>query len=217
MPSPDFDIRGAVQQLYAEADWPQRVLCMMRPLICPFSRVANCVPMGSTVLDVGCGSGIFLNTLAHEQRISSGLGVDFSSRAIDTALTAAKQIPERLRPKFFCGSANEISWNEPLSVITIIDLLHHIPANAQRCLVARLAEKVDDKGCLIVKDIAPRPRWRAWANRIHDLLLTRQWVSYVEPSALENWMRELGFTLSHREQIDMLWYRHDIFVFVRDA
>src|SRR5687767_5250391 len=56
-----------------------------RPYICPFEELLPIVPTGSSVLDVGCGAGLFLGLLAVEGKIRSGVGFDSAASAIRIA------------------------------------------------------------------------------------------------------------------------------------
>src|SRR4051812_27234243 len=52
----------------------QRFITAWRPTICPLERLVECVPKNSRVLDIGCGTGLFLFLLARNNRILSGEG-----------------------------------------------------------------------------------------------------------------------------------------------
>lgn len=52
-------------------------------------------------------------------------------------------------------------------------------------------------------------------NRVHDLVLARQWIHYVRTEDVERWARAEGLVLVHSADVDMLWYRHELRVFHR--
>jgi ribosomal protein L11 methylase PrmA len=62
-----------------------------RPYICPFHLLVDCIPRAS-VLDVGCGAGLFVLLMARLGRIRSAVGFD----ADDVAIRAAQNIAAKL-------------------------------------------------------------------------------------------------------------------------
>jgi cyclopropane fatty-acyl-phospholipid synthase-like methyltransferase len=108
----------------------------------------------------------------------------------------------------------EDPWPEgPFGVVSIIDVLHHVPLDARRGLFEQAAAHLRQGGLLIYKDMAQRPVWKATANRIHDLILARQWIHYLPVELVEQWMAELGFRLTQSEEISMYAYQHQLRVF----
>lgn len=189
-----------------------------RPYICPFEELLPLVPRNSSILDVGCGAGLFLGLLAAEGRIRAGLGFDSAARAIATA----RQMSERLRRsgatatlEFLHRDASE-RWPEgEFDVVSMIDVMHHVPPLAQRLVFACAAQRVRPGGVLIYKDMAEAPAWRAWANRLHDLLLARQWIHYLPIGQLEGWAQELELTPIHAGSFNRYCYAHELRVFRR--
>ena len=100
-------------------------------------------------------------------------------------------------------------------VVLLVDVLHHIPPAAQRDVFRMAAEKVAPGGRLIYKDMAARPRWRAAMNRLHDLVMARQWIHYVPIQSVEQRGAAEQMQLTHAQDVNMLWYRHELRVFTR--
>ena len=93
--------------------------------------------------------------------------------------------------------------------------MHHIPPAKQRNIIAMAAEYVSRDGILLYKDMARRPLWRAWANRLHDLISAREWIHYVELNDIVAWAQAAGLILETTGAMNMLWYRHEWCVFRR--
>jgi 2-polyprenyl-3-methyl-5-hydroxy-6-metoxy-1,4-benzoquinol methylase len=205
------------RRLYAGQRWRWRVLQSLRPYICPFGEVLDLVPQHSRVLDVGCGSGVFLLLLASLGRIASGRGFDVSRDAIRAAQQASAAVPKEAGLTFEERAIEAGIPQGDWGVVSVIDVIHHVPPAHQAAFVKALCEAVPPGARLIVKDMVATPRWRALANRVHDLLLARQWVHHVAPVAVEQWVAGSGLRCIHRSSTNMLWYGHWTLVFERAA
>src|SRR5687767_1446958 len=84
-------LSGMARSLYVGGPVLMRKLQHWRPYICPFERLVEHVPVGASVLDVGCGCGLFLGLLAASGRKPRGVGFDVSGGAIDVAQAMAER------------------------------------------------------------------------------------------------------------------------------
>ncbi len=208
-----MDVEKAAAELFADAPALTRAMQRLRPRICPFDELLVLVPGGASGLDVGCGAGLFLGLLAHDRRIGSGLGFDADAGAIAVASRLRLLEPAKVRfeRRDAAGEWPDGKWD----VVSLIDVLHHVPVASQREVVERAAARVARGGILLCKDIAPRPRWRAFANRVHDLVLARQWVHHVSGAAIAGWAEAVGLVREQHRRIDRWWYAHEIVVLRR--
>jgi len=207
-------LAAAARRLYPSGPVFLRTFQHHRPYICPFEQLIPHVPRGCTLLDAGCGAGLFLGLLACEGRIARGLGIDISARAIAGARgMAASAAPgvlafERRDPGAF--------WpDERFDAVSMIDVLHHVgPRDQERFFRAAMA-RVRPGGRLIYKDMAPRPRWRAAMNRLHDLILAHQWIHEVPIARVESWAAAEGSRVASAGSATRFWYAHEWRVFER--
>lgn len=205
------------KRLYAAQRWRWRWLQSLRPYICPFGDVIALVPEKSRVLDVGCGSGLFLLMLASFGRLARGVGFDVSADAIAAAQAAATRLD---RPDLVEFSVRSVAQGIPKgdwSVVSVIDVIHHIPPAFQAGFIADLCAATPPGARLVIKDMVVTPRWRALANRMHDLLMARQWVHHAGPEQVEAWVADPAFVCVHRSRANLLWYGHWTLVFERRA
>jgi len=185
-----------------------------RPYICPFELLLEAVPAGSSVLDVGCGGGLFLALLSRMRAGVEGLGVDNSAAAIRCARAVAER--HRLRLRFEQRDVARGDWpTGEWDVVSLVDILHHIEPGRQREVLERSASLVKPSGVLLYKDMCRRPHWMATMNRLHDLLLARQWIHYLPVQRAEAWLKEAGLTLSTSADVCRLWYGHELRIFNR--
>jgi 2-polyprenyl-3-methyl-5-hydroxy-6-metoxy-1,4-benzoquinol methylase len=183
-----------------------------RPAICPFDALIEQVPRDSTVLDVGCGSGLFLGLLAGTGRLRSAMGFDSSAAAIGKAQQMQRRLPEPGRLSFECRSAAAEWPAGSFDVVSIIDVMHHVPPQHQASVIRIAASRIKPGGVLLYKDMVRRPFWRAAMNRLHDLVLARQWIHYAPIEDVRRWVREAGLVITLEQQHDMLWYGHEMLV-----
>ena len=205
------------RELYRDAKPGIKYKQAYRPYICPFHLLVDYVPSGASVLDVGCGAGLFILLMARLGRIRSGVGFDADEVAIHAAQDAAAKLLNRA-PIYFEQQSTHDRWpKSQFDVVSIIDVMHHLPPEKQPDLIAVAAEHLNEGGLLLYKDMASRPLWRAWANRLHDLASAQEWIHYAELDDVVDWAREAGLRLDCREAINMLWYRHEWCLFRRTA
>jgi 2-polyprenyl-3-methyl-5-hydroxy-6-metoxy-1,4-benzoquinol methylase len=183
------------------------MLMTYRPRICPYHRLVEHVPKGSSILDIGCGNGLWLLLLAELGWIYRGIGLDVSAEKIRIA-DALKQ-PDW--PLSFRHILIDEAWPEKVAdYATMIDVIHHIPPADQKKFVQSLRRV--GASSVIIKDIDPNPFWKRSANTLHDLVVAGQRPRYVHPSVLCEWLREIGYENQYHHRCDMLWYSHFIIV-----
>lgn len=215
------ELAADAQVLYAHGPFLFRKLQHLRPFICPFEALLPFVPPRASILDVGCGGGLWLNLLARRGLLSSGIGFDSSRAAIDLASAAAHRalssakVPASLT---FLHLDVRAPWPDgTFNAVSIIDVMHHVPPASQRDVLALAAAHVAPGGVLIYKDMCRRPHWRASMNRLHDLVMARQWIHYCPVQQVEQWAGELGLSLIHAAFHSRYWYGHELRVFTRPA
>ena len=214
------ELASLAASIYRESPPVRRLLMTLRPHICPFERLIESVPEGAAVLDVGCGAGLFLGLLAATGRRFRGVGFDASATAIREAAAMAALLKVQ-------GNAGELwfehrdvrsTWPEgPFDVVSIIDVMHHVPLDHRRALLEQARAALRPGGLLIFKDIGDRPRWRATANLLHDLLMTRELVRYTPLREVEAWGRVLAMEPLASERINRLWYGHDLMLLLKES
>ncbi len=202
-------------ELYADAPLVPRNMAKYRPYICPFHLLLDQFDRPKTVLDVGCGSGLLLGLLHKAGRLEKGIGFDSSHVAVEAGQKmAAKFAPETINIRYLDVGQ---PWPDGLfDVVSIIDVMHHVPPPVQKQVLLQAAAKVAPGGILLYKDMARRPVWRASMNRLHDLVMARQWIHYLPVKDAESWLAAERWKLPVSRDTSMLWYQHEMRVFSRD-
>jgi len=209
------DISETAGQIYVEGSWLRRQIQILRPFICPFHILIQHIPAKANIMDIGCGNGLFLNLLAKYSRIQSGLGIDADLGAVSLAKSVSDKLTYVRNLNFLCLSTQTDWPDESFDVVSMVDVLHHIKPKEQKLFIRAAVSHVKDGGLFVYKDIACRPHWRALANRLHDLVMAREWINYAPLNDVTSWVQNKGFTVKHKEVVDMLWYRHELIVFAK--
>ena len=201
------------RELYVEGPLVDRAMQHYRPYISPFELLIKAVPPGSRVLDIGCGGGLFLGLLSKTGRIRSGLGIDTSKQAIAVAVQMTARLQGAHGVRFEERSASTPLPAELFDVVSLLDVMHHIPPAHQRLVLEQAIERVAPGGRFIYKDMVAQPYWRALANRLHDLAIARQWIHYLPLDNAIEWAAAKGCVVIEKRTVNMLWYGHEIVVF----
>ena len=175
------------------------------------------MPDGATILDVGCGGGLFLALLASTGTRIDGVGVDVGSSQIALARRMSERFgKDRSVALQFHRLDIRRGWpTASYDVVSMIDVLHHVPPRQREPLIDRAAESIKPGGRFIFKDMCLRPRWRAWMNRLHDMALAREWITYTPIVHVESWITARGLRIIHAEDTSRLWYGHELRVFAK--
>jgi len=192
-----------------------RKLQHWRPYICPFEELIRHVPDNATVLDAGCGGGLFLALVAASGKRIIGRGFDISPVAIRTAQEMSNRAAKAGSTLHFEVRPVSDQWpGGQYDVVSLIDVAHHVPPPFQEEFLLAACRHVRPGGVLIYKDMCCRPRWRAAANSLHDLVLARQWVHYLPITRVEAWVAGASMELVYRaDRLNRLWYGHELRVF----
>src|ERR1700733_13012579 len=87
----------------------------------------------TTVLDVGCATGMLVEALRSE-------GID--ARGVDISEWAIEQVPESIRPYCRVGSITE-DLGGHYDLITCVEVLEHLPRSMASAAVANLCRHAD--------------------------------------------------------------------------
>jgi 2-polyprenyl-3-methyl-5-hydroxy-6-metoxy-1,4-benzoquinol methylase len=198
----------------------QRLLAHARPLICPVPPLVEAVGQPQSLLDIGCGGGAILGHLLARLSPGRALGCDINApyvaAAARVAAAAASARPgARYEARLLPTPA---VWpEESFECVILIDVLHHVPLEERRALVAGAAARVRPGGRLVIKEMDRRPWLCAMGNRLHDLVLTAEWVRYVDFPEVAAWVAAAGLRPGAFRRYRRYWYQHLLQVFHRDG
>ncbi|GAA4096309.1 class I SAM-dependent methyltransferase [Nonomuraea soli] len=212
-----FDRKLLIQDawnLYIDAPKALRLKQRLRVLVCPFEEVVGFVPQGATVLDIGCGSGLSLGLMAARGRQITGHGFDPSDVAIGLAQKMTTHTAHTGSTLTYERRDARTEWpTGTYDVVSMQDVIHHVPVPHQRDVFAKACASVRPGGIFIYKDMSLRPRWRNFFCRLHDLIIAREWIYPIPVATIETWAAEHGLTVEIAKTAHRVVYGNDLRVF----
>ncbi|CAB4865860.1 unannotated protein [freshwater metagenome] len=138
------------------------------------------------ILDIGCGSGVMSSYLTKFGHVT---GIDFSAPAIDIARL---MVPAG---DFRVGTVADLEHGETFDLITLFDVLEHIPRTDRSDFLATVFKLLSPGGMIVAS--TPHPGHIRWLREFHPELL--QIVDEeVEPAHL--------IEVAGRHQLEMVGY-----------
>ena len=192
-----------------------RLYCLLRFRIIRgrfLEEISQFLPAEGNVFEVGCGFGLFGLYFA---RVSPRLvirGVDVDEQRILLAQRARRRLGLG-NVAFAVGDALTVRLPDGLDACYVLDLLHHLPRNAARSLIAHVYEQLRPGGVFIVKDVDTRPRYKMAFTWLLDVLMTRgERPQYWSVADMTDALRTPGFEVICYAMVDVLPYPHELYV-----
>lgn len=148
-----------VLALYRGTTLGTRTIVKGRTLLSNLEFVEQRVPKSGTIVDLGCGHGLFSNLMALSSPDRQVIGIDLSPEKIKWARST---VGSRNNIQFLCGDFLNMDL-PPCDIITIVDVMYLLSADLQRNMLAFCRQNLKKEGLLVWKAQERRPRWKfAW-------------------------------------------------------
>jgi SAM-dependent methyltransferase len=207
---PDLPGRQALS-LYSDADRSTRLHTLVRWWSAPFPAIERALPETGRILEIGCGHGLFSAYAALSASGRSVHGVDIDPDKVLAARSAARNLQERLGDQpgarlDFAEAPSGAVPDGPWDAVVVVDVLYLLSEEEQRRLLLGALSTVTPGGVLVVKEMAPEPRWKARWNSIQETLAVRvlriteghPTFNFVPPSRIASWLRGAGATVQEQ-------------------
>jgi 2-polyprenyl-6-hydroxyphenyl methylase/3-demethylubiquinone-9 3-methyltransferase len=160
---------------------------------------------GKSVLDCGCGAGLFSEAMA--KKGARVIGLDLAEAVIRVARAHATD--SNLSIEYHCESMQAFAQRRPSScdVITCMELLEHVQEPVELLKACFLALKPD--GYLLLSTINRTAqaflKTIIGAEYVLGLLPkgTHHYRQLIKPSELAHWLREAGFAVGDRQGVSV--------------
>jgi SAM-dependent methyltransferase len=154
------------------------------------------------MVDVAGGQGAFSRAMCRRHEGLHATVLDLPpSAAVGRRIVEEQGFSERV--SFREGDVFELGLGEDLDVVSVFNLVHHLPEERDRELCRMAREALSPGGCLVIGDSArPEPGEEVSEHGAISSLLFYAWSHSrnFTPSEIRGWMREAGFAdvRSHR-------------------
>lgn len=190
-------VLSQLKDLYGTSIY-QTAFLSLRWIICPFLEMEKLIPSEGTILDVGCGIGIFSNLLSLSSSSRNVIGVDISEEKIKIASATIKN---RTNIKFIRGDIHSIEIND-IHGIVMSDFLHHLPYDIQQRILNKLGERLKENGVLLIKEIDPDDGMRFLMSALSDkLLYPRDKCFFIKQKDLTRYLDTIGFRVHAKKTL----------------
>lgn len=162
-----------------------------RAHICPFDDLINLIPQKSSVCDVGCGEGVLLLIISKFSEPKKIAGLDINQKVVKIAKERLNGCAQSARIEPFNGF-DLPDWLSEYNFFTMIDVLHHVPYPRQRGFLLSLIGKMKPGDTLLLKDICRKKIPWVYFNKLHDLIVAKEFGSERSSIEVGSWFADLA-------------------------
>lgn len=124
------------------------------------------IPPGQNVLDLGCGIGLLGLLLEARGFHNDTHGIEWD---VAKARFGQRLVEGRAGTRVVCGDLFQVPWPACL-VVTLLDVLHYLPAERQRALLARIGAHLPEGGRLLLRVMDAQAGGTAILTRLAEWL-----------------------------------------------
>ncbi len=179
-------------------------------------EIGQYLPEEGTILDIGCGFGLFSLYYAQLFPAARFRGIDLDARRVALASDAARRLG-LTNTSYAVGDAREYRADAEHAAAYMLDIVHHVPPETVPPLLSELHKAIRPGGRLIVKDVDTQPAYKRWFTHALDLLMSpRSVIHYWPAGELQALLERVGFRVYRHLMVDILPYPHVLYVCHRD-
>jgi len=175
-------------------------------------EIGQYLPDEGTVIDVGCGIGLFSLYYALGAPKLTIRGIDLNPNRVAMATAASKRLGIE-NVSYSKASAVGFAPEGTVQGAYILDVLHHIPEDAVEPLVSALFSSLVPGGRLLIKDVDTQPAYKRVFTHLLDIMMDpRAPVRYWGSDELPELLSRVGFKVYRHCMVDYLPYPHILYV-----
>ena len=175
-------------------------------------EIGQYLPAEGSILDIGCGFGLF--SLYYAQLLPGARlsGLDRSARRVGLAREAARRLG-LANVEYRVGDARDYRARSEHAATYMLDIVHHVPPGTVEPLLREIHQGLRPGGALIVKDVDTRPAYKRWFTHALDLAMDPGGrVHYWPADELQALLGRVGFRVYRHLMVDFLPYPHVLYV-----
>jgi ubiquinone/menaquinone biosynthesis C-methylase UbiE len=171
---------------------------VIRTLLVPFQSVADHLPEHGTLLDLGCGNGLFLALAKKTKPDLDVIGLDLSEDKIAAARQAFQACTDRV-PQLVVMDIKDFP-EQSVDVISIIDVLYLVPLERWNGILEKCFRCLKPGGKILIKEMDRSIAWKfillyleeTLAVKVFGLTLGSQFT-FPKPEAIRQRLICAGF------------------------
>jgi 2-polyprenyl-3-methyl-5-hydroxy-6-metoxy-1,4-benzoquinol methylase len=176
-------------------------------------EIEQYLPKKGTIIDAGCGFGLFALYFAKcavERKI---IGYDINAKRISIAKKACHLLQLSNQIDFKVQDMARVNLEQPIDAVYMLDLLHHLHPRDGEKLLHHFHQLLSDHGVLIIKDVTSRPWWKMAFTYLLDLLMDpKARPRYYARDELISLLERHGFEVKFHHMPDILPYPHILYI-----
>ena len=166
------DLKKETLSLFKSLPWQKRFYVALRFLTCPFEEISKFVPDSGTVLDLGCGMGIFSFYLA--KKYPSLSIKSFDSNRLRISVCKDIGLKNNISNLQFsvCDIVNQ-DLVGPADCILLNDVFYQLSLANKKKIIEKCLEKLNFNGYLIIKEVSKRPSLKYWFCYFQEVFVAK--------------------------------------------
>ncbi len=207
--------KNKIFELYRDASFFTRAYLRIKLRICPLIQLEAYFPREGTIVDLGCGNGLFPNILSLGSPERRVIGIDLDEKKIEVANQT--KVPGS---QITYQNGDVVDADYPLGdVITLVDVLYLIPYDKHELILQKCYQFLPSGGTLIIKEMDTAPRWKyAWnlfqetlAVKLIGFTLGERFYFRSQKEYLEI-LQRIGFSVKPVPMHSGYWYPHIVYI-----
>ncbi|MBI5650471.1 MAG: class I SAM-dependent methyltransferase [Chloroflexi bacterium] len=176
-------------------------------------EIEQYLPDHGTILDLGCGFGLFSLYIAARKPHAQIIGIDINDPRLQIARAAAQKLGIT-NVTYERGDLRAWRPAQKIAGAYALDVFHHIPVASGDALLRDLFARLEPGGRFLLKDIDTQPRTMLWFTYILDLVMSpRDDFNYRSAGAWQRQLRATGFAPVYAHFLwDLLPYPHILLI-----
>ncbi len=176
-------------------------------------EIEQYLPDEGTILDLGCGFGLFSMFMASCKPNARIIGLDIDSRRLAIAQAAAHKLAIN-NVSFLHQDLRDWRPDEKMTGAYALDIFHHLPPDSGNRLLLDLSTHIAPGGRFLLKDIDTVPRAMLLFTWLLDVLMSpRDHLYYRSAHAWQRQLAVSGFMPIYLHYLwDILPYPHILLI-----
>ena len=144
---------------------------VLRSLLIPFHKLVDYLPKQGTLLDLGCGHGLFLALAKQEKPDLQLIGLDLSSEKITAARKAFNASNCMIQQLTVMDIAD--FPEQSVDVISIIDVMYLVPIERWDSILKKCYDCLKPGGRLLLKEMDRSITWKYVLLHLEEILIVK--------------------------------------------